>query len=192
MQDSLDAWFKREVVVHEEALTRFLRRHWPNPGDIHDLRQETYVRVYEAAGKSIPAVARPFIFAIAKHLMADRMRKRRIVAIDSVGDLDALNVLVDDRSPEQRTSAHQELRQLAEALDSLPAKCREVVWMRRIDEVPQREVARRLGLSEKSVEKHVMKGMKRLTDAVFGAAPAETLPASGAGERHGHGKQQTD
>ena len=63
MQDPLDAWFKREVVVHEEALTRYLRRCWPNADDIHDLRQETYVRIYEAARERIPQSARPLILS---------------------------------------------------------------------------------------------------------------------------------
>ena len=75
MGDDLDAWFKREVVVHEEALTRYLRRCWPNPNDIHDLRQETYIRVYESARKHIPDTVRTFIFAVARNLMADRIRR---------------------------------------------------------------------------------------------------------------------
>jgi len=69
-----------------------------------------------------------------------------------VGDFAALNVLVDVVSPEARAGAHQELRQLARALDDLPKKCREVVWLRRIDDMSQKEVAKRLGLSEKTVE----------------------------------------
>lgn len=192
MDDHLDTWFKREVVIHEEALTRYLRRCWPHPDDIHDLRQETYIRVYESARKTIPDSARPFIFAIAKNLMADRIRKRRIVPIDTVGDFDSLNVLIDELTPEQRASAHQELRQLARALDDLPEKCRTVLWMRRIDDLPQKEVAARLGLSEKTVEKHVMKGIKRLTDAVFGGASARKPHFSEQEQRDQHGKQQTD
>jgi RNA polymerase sigma-70 factor (ECF subfamily) len=192
VDEPLDLWFKREVVIHEEALTRYLRRCWVSPDDIHDLRQETYIRVYESARKNIPIQARPFIFAIAKNLMADRIRKQRIVPIDTVGDLEALNVLVDDLNPEQRTSAHQELRQLAKAIDDLPEKCRTVLWMRRIDDLPQKEVATRLGLSEKTVEKHVMKGIKRLTDAVFGGAPDRKPQASDQNQGGTHGKQQTD
>jgi RNA polymerase sigma factor (sigma-70 family) len=192
VNDPLDTWFKREVVVHEEALTRYLHRCWPNPDDIHDLRQETYVRVYESAQKALPVAARPFLFAIARNLMADRIRKQRIVPIDSVGDLDVLNVLVDDLGPEQRTSAHQELRQLAQALDDLPEKCRTVLWMRRIDDLSQKEVAARLGLSEKTVEKHVMKGMKRLTDAVFGGALSRKAGSVDQVERGAHGKQHSD
>lgn len=191
MNEPLDVWFKSEVVVHEDALTRYLSRCWPNPEDIHDLRQETYIRVYESARKHIPASARPFIFSIARNLMADRIRKQRIVAIDSVGDLEALNVLVDDLSPEQRTLAHQELRQLAEAFDELPEMRRQVVWMRRVDDISQREVAARLGLSEKTVEKHIMKAMRQLTDAVFGKAIA-IVSKPGREERDEHGKQQAD
>jgi RNA polymerase sigma factor (sigma-70 family) len=192
VDDEIDAWFKREVLIHEEALTRYLRHHWQDAHDIYDLRQETYARVYESAQKQIPDSARPFIFAIAKHLMADRIRRRRIVAIDSVGDFAALNVLVDVVSPEARAGAHQELRQLARALDDLPKKCREVVWLRRIDDLSQKEVAKRLGLSEKTVEKHLMKGMKRLTNAVFGADPLEEAQRSGTNKGQGHGKQQAD
>lgn len=193
MDQALDLWFKREVVVHDDALTRYLRRSWPYPDDIHDLRQETYARIYESAQTRIPIDARPFIFAIARRLMADRIRRRRIVAIDSVGDMSALNVLVDDVSPERDAAAYQELRQLAEALDALPPKCREVVWMRRIDDLSQKEVAARLGLSEKTVEKHIMKGMKRLTDAVFGSVEVEEEDqASTPEDERAHGQQQTD
>jgi DNA-directed RNA polymerase specialized sigma24 family protein len=41
------------------------------------------------------------------------------------------------------------------------------VWLRRVDDMPQKEVAVRLGISQKTVEKHVMKGMKLLAAALF-------------------------
>jgi len=168
MGEPLDTWFKCEVIVHDEALTRYLRRHWPYPDDIYDLRQETYVRMYESARTHIPAASRPFLFKIAQRLMADRIRKRRIVAIDSMVDLETSRVAVDDLSPERETAAHQELRRLADALDRLPPKCREVVWMCRIDNMSRKEAAAHLGVSGKTIEKHLMKGMKRLIEAVFG------------------------
>jgi len=193
MDEPLHSWFKREVMIHDEALTRYLRRHWPHPEDIHDLRQETYVRLFESARTHIPDAVRPFIFVIARSLMADRIRRQRIVAIDSTGDLEALNVVVDDRpSPERDTTAHQALRRLAEALDCLPAKCREVVWMRRIDDLSQKEVAARLGLSEKTVEGHVTKGMKRLTDAILGEIESSEKQTTGREGGQRDGKQQRD
>lgn len=189
MEEALDAWFKREVVAHEEALTRYLYRSWPNVHDIHDLRQETYVRLYEAAQRQIPRATRPFIFAVARRIMTDRIRRQRIVAIDSVGGVDALNVLVDEISPERDVAGHQDLRLLAEALDDLPPRCREVIWLRRVDDLSQKEVAARLGLSEKTVEKHVMKGMKRLIDALFGVVPTDRLQVPGPEIGNEHGQQ---
>jgi RNA polymerase sigma-70 factor (ECF subfamily) len=135
-------------------------------------------------------VPKAFLFTTAAHLMADRMRRRRVVAIDAVGDIEALGVLVEEVSPERRVSAHEELRRLAQAIDLLPPKCREVVWMRRVDELPQKEVAKRLGITEKSVEKHVMKGMKLLAAAYRGdpAQAVQDAPQTSSDREKEHGK----
>jgi RNA polymerase sigma-70 factor (ECF subfamily) len=164
--EELDRWFKREVLIHEEALVRFLTRSWPNRDEIIDLRQDIYIRVYEAAVKSRPLQPKSFLFATARHLMTDLFRRKRVVSIDSVGDLESLNVISEGVSPEEQASAHEELRRLAVAIDSLPPRCREVVWLRRVDEIPQKEVAVQLGIAQKTVEKHVMKGVKLLANAL--------------------------
>lgn len=196
MDESLDAWFKREILVHEAALVRFLNR-WPNRDEVHDLRQEVYIRVYEAAAKARPTTSpKTFLFQTARHLLIDRVRRSRIVSIEGVADLDVLNVLVDDVSPEQRVHARQELNLLARAFARLSPKCREVIWMRRVDQLSQREVASRIGISESSVEKHVIKGTRLLADAVFGndmlnSAERESdgLPEQLLSDESEHGKQ---
>jgi RNA polymerase sigma-70 factor (ECF subfamily) len=142
-------------------------------GDIPDLRQEVYVRVYESAGKDFPTSPRAFLFATARNLLADRVRRERIVSIDYTQDLDALNVLVDDITPEHRLSARQELRRLSEALDALPDDCRDVIWLRRVEGLPQREAARRLGMHEGTLESHLCRGVRALARAVFGSANAK-------------------
>jgi len=142
--DSLDTWFKREILVHEASLLRYLGRVWPRHDEIHDLRQEIYVRLYESAQRSRPATPRAFIFATARNLIADRIRRARVVSIEAVGDPDALNVLVDEASPERKLSAWQDLRRLTRALNSLPPRCREVVWLRKVDELSTKEVADQL------------------------------------------------
>jgi RNA polymerase sigma-70 factor (ECF subfamily) len=169
MDEALEAWFIREIVAHEEALVRYLSRHWPKQNEIFDLRQEVYVRVYETARVARPLTPRAFLFTTARNLLVDRVRRQRIVSIDAVGDLEALNVLVDELSPERQLHARQELRRLTQAFDDLPPRCREAVWMRRVDELPQKEIAARLGITEKVVEKHITLGMRRLVDAMFGS-----------------------
>lgn len=195
MDDSLDTWFAREILAHESALMRYLVRKWFQRDEVHDLRQDVYVRVYEAAMKIRPLQPKAFMFATARHLMTDRLRRRRVVSIDTVGDMEALNVLVDEISPERRMSARQELKHLTEVFDRLPDRCREVVWLRRVEDLPQKEVATRMGISEKTVEKQIAKGMRLIAEYYYGAGNAD------AGRRHasanaehgdGHGQQQPD
>jgi RNA polymerase sigma-70 factor (ECF subfamily) len=172
MEDSVDAWFKREILAHEAALLRYLKRVWPRKDEVCDLRQEIYARVYEAATKLRPTSARPFLFAIARHLLADRVRRERIVSIEAVGDIEALNVSIDEISTEQRVSARQELKLLARALDLLPPKCRKVIWMRRVEGLSQKEVAERLGVTVKAIEQHVSKGGRLLAEYMLAGETA--------------------
>ena len=194
MNESLDAWFASEILVHEQALSYFLRRCWPHRDELHDLRQEVYVRVYEAAGKALPSQPKSFLFATARHLMTDRLRRGKVVSIEPVGDFEALNVLIDEVGPERRLGARQILKRLAEAFDRLPDRCREVVWLRRVDELSQKEVAERLGISEKTVEKQMAKGVRLIAEYFYGGEPprAERPRTPQADKEPGHGKQQTD
>jgi RNA polymerase sigma factor (sigma-70 family) len=195
MNESLDTWFASEILVHEQALNYFLRRCWPHRDELHDLRQEVYVRVYEAAGKALPTTPKAFLFATARHLMADRVRRSRVVSIEAVGDFESLNVLIEEVTPERWSSGRQTLKRLAEAFDRLPDRCREVVWLRRVEELPQKEVAMRLGISEKTVEKHVAKGVRLLAGHFYGggAPVAEARIKRREGEDgNEHGQQQTD
>lgn len=195
MDESLDAWFAREILVHEDSLVLYLRRCWPHRDEIHDLRQEVYVRIYEAAGKARPAMPKSFLFATARHLMTDRLRRSRVVSIETVGDFESMNVLIDEISPERRLGARQVLKRLAEAFDRLPDRCREVVWLRRVEELSQKEVASRLGISEKTVEKHVAKGVRMIAEHFYGGGQpraGRSRQAVEAEQEPGHDQQHTD
>ena len=181
MGKPIDAWFVREVLVHEQALMRFLRRNWRDHDEIVDLRQEVYVRVYEAATRRMPDSPKSFLFATARNLLVDRVRHQRIVPITAVGDIEQLNVMEDELEPARWLSGREALARLARALDRLPDRCREVVWLRRIEDLPQKEIARRLGISEKTVEKHIAKGSRMLADYFHGALDAGATPGKARG-----------
>lgn len=175
--NGLDAWFVQEVLAHEEALVGFLHRNWRCHDEVPDLRQEVYVRVYEAAMRRRPHAPKAFLFATARHLLADRVRRQRIVSITAVGDLESLNVLKDERTPDRWLGGRETLQRLASAIDRLPDRCREVVWLRRVEDLPQKEIARRLGISEKTVEKHIAKGSRMMANH-FHAAMHDDAPRS--------------
>jgi RNA polymerase sigma-70 factor (ECF subfamily) len=179
---ALNLWFAREVLVHEALLVRYLMRLWRRREEVHDLRQEIYVRVYEAAKKQRPISAKAFLFSTARHLLADRARRSRVVSIDSVGDVNELNVLIEEVTPERQLDAAQELRLLARAFRRLPPQGQEVMWLRRVDELSQKEVAQRLKISERTVETHLRRAMQAVAHALHSRrAGGARLPA---GQHH--------
>lgn len=192
MNESLREWFVREILVHERALVRFMMRVWPDRTEIDDLCHDTYIRVYESAAKSLPASPRAFLFTTARHLMADRVRRGRIVSIEMRGDLDSLNVLIDDISPEQQLNARQELWRLTEAFAALPQSCREVMWLIKVEELSRKQISERLGITPKAVEKRIERGVQFLEQAYFGGKQAEVIGSYAHGiqtkDEPGHGQ----
>jgi RNA polymerase sigma factor (sigma-70 family) len=164
---TLDDWFVNEVLPHEAMLTQFLRRHWRNDTEIIDLRQEVYIRLYESARNVLPDHTAAFVFSVARNLIIDQVRRARIVSIDLVGDLESLTP-VDHITPDRIVIARDELRLLQEGLEQLPARCREVVMLRKLENLSQRDVAQRMEISEDTVERQTTYGLRALADFMLG------------------------
>ena len=70
-----------------------------------------------------------------------------------------------------------------------------MVWLRRVEDLPQKVVAAQLGISEKTVEKHVANGIRLIAEYFYGGAPASSAraaPTPAPEHGHDHGQQQTD
>lgn len=173
MNASVNAWFVREVLPLEPLLMHYLRRHWPNTSEIEDLRQDIYVRIYEAAQAKIPHPAKPFVFSIARNLLVDRVRREHVVPIEAVADFDALGVAIETPLPDQSAIARDELRRLQAALDALSPRCREAVILGRIEGLTGREIARRMGIGTAAVSAHLTKGIYALAEFLYGASNTE-------------------
>jgi RNA polymerase sigma-70 factor (ECF subfamily) len=174
---SIDNWFMQEVLPLEAMLTRFLQRNWRNEAEIGDLRQETYARVYEAAQRERPLQIKAFVFQTARNLIIDRLRRQSVVSLETMADFDWLNVTDDAPSTEARVAARQELRVLQAALEELPPRCRQIVMLRKIEGLSQKEVAKQMGITVDTVENQVAKGMRLLAQAMDGRRGAVTSEA---------------
>jgi RNA polymerase sigma factor (sigma-70 family) len=162
----IDDWFLREVLPLEATLMQFLRRCAPEGSDAADLRQDVYVRVYEAAQKKLPHPVRPFVIATARNLVIDRVRREQIVSIEAVADLAELEIAEDEPGPERSAIARQELRRLQTALDHMAPRCREAVVLRKIEGLSAREIAARMVITEATVNEYLAIGMLALANGL--------------------------
>jgi len=181
LEDDVEQWFAREILPLEPMLDRYLRRSWRDQWEVLDLRQDAYVRVYEAALREKPVNPRNFLFQVARNLMIDRSRRKNVVSFDSFADFDGMEAEDDQPDVEQSTAAQQEIRLLRAAIGELPPRCREVVTLRKIEGLSQRDVARRMGITEDTVERQVANGIrllrKYLNPNQASPAPDTHLPA---------------
>lgn len=168
--DRLDRWFCSEVLPLEPALMRFFRRNWRNGSEVADLRQELYVRLYDSGREGLPTQTKAFVFRAARNLLINRAVRGQVVSIELVADLEGLSVAADTVTPERNVAARDELRRLQAGLDRLPPRCRQVVVLRRIEGLSQKEVAARLGVGEDTVEKQMVYGMRALIDFMLGGS----------------------
>lgn len=63
-------------------------------------------------------------------------------------------------SPERSAQGAEALRALDAALRELSPRCRRIFLMRRVDGLPNAEIARRHGISVNSVEKHIARALR--------------------------------
>ena len=182
MENDLEQWFAREILPLESMLERYLRRSWRDQNEVQDIRQDVYVRVYEAALREKPFNPKHFLFQVARNLMIDRVRRKNVVSFDSFADFEAIDTGEDRPDLERSAAARQEVRMLLAALTELPPRCRQVVTLRKIEGLSQREVAKKMGITEDTVERQVSKGVRLLEKSLHGS---RTLLVSGARRRMG-------
>jgi RNA polymerase sigma-70 factor (ECF subfamily) len=126
------------------------------------------MRVCEAAQKQIPVPAKPFVFAVARNLVIDHVRRENVVPIESISDPDAVEAASDAPGPDRSAIARDELRRLEEALDRLPPRAREAMVMKKVEGLTRREIATRMGITEKTVKWHLNEAVRALADILYG------------------------
>lgn len=171
--DLLKAWFSREILPLEPALTRFIRRNWRNKSDVADLRQEIYARIYGAARMQLPLQAGAFLFTTARNHLINCAKSAHVVSMAHVVDLEASTAVthtMDLLTPDRHASVRDEFRRLQEGLDQLPPRCREVVVLRKVHGFSTREVAKKLNVGIDTVEQQIVHGMRALIDFMAGGS----------------------
>lgn len=161
-------WFADEIQPHEHDLRDYLRAKFSAHPDIEDLIQETYARLLQAREQSGAQIGKAYLFATARNMAIDFFRRRKIALIDCMAEMDLLPVF--DTRPDVAESAcrSQELTMLAEAIQSLPHRCRQVLTLRKLHGLSHHEIALALGISENTVNAQVAVGVVRLREYLQG------------------------
>lgn len=146
--------------LHTRELRRFLRRRCGARED-EDLLQDSFVKLLQSQP---PAQPRAWLYRACANLAADAYKRQQI------RERHAPKLEKEESSarldPARGAEARQRLRRVINTLQRQPAVVRQAFLLNRIDGLSQREIAARLGISEKTVERHVLRGLTAAYEAL--------------------------
>lgn len=153
-------WFTAELAPHEPALRAYLHG-FVSPSEIDDLVQETYARLLRARDRGAIASPRGLLFATARNAARDLFRRRTTANTIPITESIESRVIDDAPNAAETASRHQETDLLTDAIAELPPRCREILVLRKFENLSHREIAQKLGISEHTVESQLTKALHR-------------------------------
>ena len=153
-----DAYLECEI-----PLRRFLRRFYSRPEDIDDLAQETFLRTFNSGLASDIQSPKAYLFRVARNIALRELSKKSRQLTDYLEDATDAESLGCQASTEEELIAQQKLQQCCTAIAGLPEQCRRVFLLRKVYAYSHKEIAEHLGISTRTVEKHITKGIDRFT-----------------------------
>jgi RNA polymerase sigma factor (sigma-70 family) len=163
----------RIAARYYDRLVRFLKRRSYSTEDAVDLAQDTFVRL---AAVDLRQVRKPasFLFTTALNLLRDRARSAQARHAAFSVPAEEAHLICPAPHADRILDGEKRMLLLETALRELSPKCRAVFVLFHFDELSQREIADRLGISVSMVEKYVKQAVThceaRLNELHTGAA----------------------
>lgn len=168
---------------HHSALMGFLRRLLGNDdAEAQDIAQESYLRLCRQDGdlEKIRGQERSYLFKAAHNLLRDRHRRSAVRSAVQVPSavLGPDEEAVDGATPATSLELKQTLVTVRRAVDGMSPEVREVFMLRRSETLTYRQIAERLGIAERTVERRMHKALSHLKEEMLRAEEPLTHPGA--------------
>ena len=165
------------VRRHQGPLFNFALRYLRSSPVAEEVVQDAFVRVVQNAAEfKHEARFSTWLYTIARNLCIDQTRKRALRRHPSLdepkkaeeGDGPTLGEqTADGKASVERAVVSLEIRErVASAIDALPEEQREVFLMREVSNLPFKEIAEIVGVSENTVKSRMRYALERLQEAL--------------------------
>ncbi|MET0254801.1 MAG: sigma-70 family RNA polymerase sigma factor [Luteibacter sp.] len=152
--------FERFVREQRAQLVGYLRHKVPSEDDAQEVAQESFVRLIRYRDNP-PDAWLALLYRIANNVVTDRARWAMSHRSGDHVDVDAHADSIASPGPDlaQALDTSRALEEVQKALLRLPARCRDIYLLNRIEGMSYAEVAAHCGISVKAVEKHISKAL---------------------------------
>ncbi|WP_454798424.1 RNA polymerase sigma factor [Novosphingobium lindaniclasticum] len=150
-----------DSFYHREApkLLQFLKRRIWIEEERADLVQEAFTRLVAARSAAARENPGSYVQGILRHLLADRARSWSRA---KAARLDEVEIVQTPEQPDAALEVAQLQMQYRAAVEMLPPRTREVFLLHRVEDLPYRLIAERMGISIRTVEWHMAQAVVRI------------------------------
>lgn len=149
-----------------KSLERYLRRFLGNGDDAADASQEAFLRAYAAEIGNATPMSEALLYTVARNLALTELRKRTFRATDTMEDMSDLHLHDPSGGPEAHLERQQMIAAVELAMDRMAPKCLEVFRLRKIEDASHAAIAKQLGISTKTVERHMTQALRLCHEAL--------------------------
>ena len=160
-QESHDAVLEALYQAHAHELRGFARRRVGRQ-EAEDIVQDAYLHLLQRGAVGALEHPRAYLFRIASNLAVDAVRKTRTRSRFAEDEIEFLSFAANEVSPEAAAEDASEMRQFNVCLAELPPLCRQAFILNRIDGLTYVAIAKRLGISIRTVDRHMGKALTHL------------------------------
>jgi RNA polymerase sigma-70 factor, ECF subfamily len=159
------------VEQYQYRLVRYLTYLLGRRDAVDDLVQETWLRVLER-GHSYDGKSRfePWLFAVARNLALDYMRKRRLFSLDTNDTVEP--PASPAPSPFEQAARTEDAQRLAKSLATLESHYREALVLRFQEELSLEEMSAVVGAPVSTVSSRIYRGLAALRAQMEGTSHA--------------------
>jgi RNA polymerase sigma factor (sigma-70 family) len=153
---------------YRDELLGFILRQVQCRETAEDIFQDTFIRYTNYPEKSQIENHRAFIFRIAANLSTDFQRRKQVrdrFVVRDVVDVEAIPQQANQH-PDQIIAARERLYTMMQVITALPPRCREVFVLRKLEGLSHAQIATRMAITPRMVEKHLHRALAALQEAL--------------------------
>ncbi len=148
----LEAVYQKIFFKYADNIRNFILAKCGDLKLAEDMVQEVFLKLWEKCADVRFDSVKAFLYRIADNRLKDQFRHQKVVLSYRSNHP---NKDFHNQSPEHQLEEKEFKKKLEEIIDSMPEKSRVVFLMNRIEKLKYREIANRLELSQKAVEKRM-------------------------------------
>ena len=157
---------KKEIEPHYRPLYYFVKKRVNNAQDAEDLTQEIFLKFSRSWDDKVHTNIKAWLYTIARNSITDYYRTRKINpselhdrAMEEVGD--------KDRAIEELSGC------IRHFIGELPAPYGQLLQLSAMDNLTQKEIAKRLDMNYATVRSKVQRGRKKLKGLIMACCEVE-------------------